>query len=240
MNILFLPDANFKWLFKKLIKTISTLPKFQSFIYSRNHSLVAYLEEDKNNSLFKLFDTNFYKLILEDKISTEVNWTKVKYIEKKYAISLISDVIFTDRNLGKNFYVNNINHHHSKVSKKCSLNKSLNLCIKSFEYWENIIKKNKINLIISYAQGTNLHIRPLFIVAKKQNIKIRNLIGARIRNLFYWSSNEYGELNESLKKGFKKKKYKLLKNKKIKSLRNILSSSLVVNNVIRFLFSHNV
>lgn len=233
MNVLFLPDSNFKWLWKKLIKTVNTFPKFQLFIYSKSLSLSAYLGGDKKNNLFKSFNTDFYKLIIEDKISTKVDWGKVKYIEKKYSISLLYDVILTDRQLGKYFYVSAIKHHHSKVSKKCSLNKSLNLCIKAFEYWENIIKKNKINLIISYGAGWGLHSRPLYIIAKKKNINIRNLVTARIRNLFYWSANEYGEFNETLKKSFKQKKIKPLKNKKIESLKNILSSSLVEKNLIK-------
>ena len=151
-----------------MIKTISTFPKFQLFIYSKSLSLASYLEGDKKNNLFKSFNADFYKLIIEDKVSTNVDWEKIKYIEKKYAISLLYDVILTDRNLGKYFYVSATKHHHSKVSKKCSLNTSMNLCIKAFDYWEDIVKKNKINLIISYGSGWGLHIRPLFIIAKKK------------------------------------------------------------------------
>jgi len=233
MNILIEPDSNFKWLWKKLIKTISTFPKFKLFLFSKSLSLISYLEGNKKNNLIKSFNTDFYKLIIENKVSSKVDWTKVKYIEKKYAVNLLYDVILTDRQLGKNFYVSAIKHHHSKVSKKCTINISLNLCVKAFVYWENIIKKNKINLIIGYGQGWGLHSRPLYIIAKKNNINIRNLVSARIRNLFYWSANEYGELNETLKKSFKKQKIKPLKNKKIESLKNILSSSLVEKNLIK-------
>ena len=44
--------------------------------------------------------------------------------------------------------------------------------------------------------------------------------------------NEYGELNENLKKSFKQRISKPLKNKKVDSLKNILSSSLVEKNII--------
>ena len=81
MNILCLPDSNFKWLWKKLIKTISTFPKFQLFIYSKSLSLASYLEGDKKNNLFESFNADFYKLIIEDKVSTKVDY-KIKYIEK--------------------------------------------------------------------------------------------------------------------------------------------------------------
>ena len=69
---------------------------------------------------------------------------------------------------------------------------------KIFEYWENIIKKYKVNLI-SYG-GYWLHSRPLFIIAKNRKISIRNLVSGRIRSLFYWAADEYGEFNKKIKR----------------------------------------
>jgi hypothetical protein len=233
MNILILPDSNFKWIWKKLVKTLTAIPNFRIYLYSRTTSLIQYLNRKETNNTFHTFNKDFYKLVINNEIPMKVDWEKVKYIERKYNISLLYDVILTDRQLGKNFYISATKHHDSKISKKCSLDISLNLCIKSFEYWENIINKYKINLIISYGAGWGLHARPLFIIAKNRKITIRNLVSARIRSLFYWAADEYGEFNKKIKRDFDIEKKGNFRKKNIKNLKNILSSSSVEKETIK-------
>ena len=233
MNILILPDANFKWFWKKLIKTITAIPRFRIYLYSRTISLIQYLNSNETNKTFYAFYKDFYKLVMNNEVTERVDWKKVEYIEKKYNISLLYDVILTDRQLGKDFYLSATKHHNTKISKKCSLNKSLNLCIKSFEYWENIIKKYKINLIVSYGAGWGLHSRPLFIIAKNRKIRIRNLVSGRIRSLFYWAADEYGEFNKKIKRDFDIQKKGKFRKENIKNLKNILSSTSVEKKTIK-------
>ena len=83
INILILPDANFKWFWKKLVKTLIAFPKFKIYLYSRTISLIQYLNRKETNNTFHAFNKDFYKLVMNNELSTRVDWKKIKYIEKK-------------------------------------------------------------------------------------------------------------------------------------------------------------
>ena len=201
-NVAIWAISNFNWLW---IGLAGRLKKEQG---SKIHSIcgsdrsVEYWKKQDQNGLVDTFITTNHFFFKYDKIAetTEAIYEKAQYYEKKYNTH-VTDVLQTDRHLGRGFFSGGINHPKSKWSDKAVYLKSVSLFNKIIEFWEDYLDRIEPDLIVG-APSAILG-KCCSVVARARNIPIRVLIQSKYQSYFSWMTDEYYSM-PGLKENFER------------------------------------
>lgn len=206
MKILVILNSTYKWLWIPLSEQLVKHYKANVVLIASNQSQYNYFRDKikiyKTRITLKILP-NIYGHIINNKLDHDVDFNKIIKYEKKYNVPITKKIIFSDRQLGRDYYISGPNFARTKVANNINFKNRLNAIDFSFNFWEEEVIKLKPDLIVTIGGMFNITFSPLKIIANKKNIPIRNLTTARVDDYFYWAKDDLGTLPDNLQKKFK-------------------------------------
>ncbi|MGQ0671775.1 MAG: capsular polysaccharide export protein, LipB/KpsS family [Hyphomicrobium sp.] len=95
-----------------------------------------------------------------------------------------NEIALTDRHLGRGFALGGYRHPRSRMSEETSYLQMLAGYNAAIDFWQREIAEKKPELLLCPEKLLN-------VIARPMGIEVRTLAGARYRNLYYWSVDEY-------------------------------------------------
>jgi len=112
-------------------------------------------------------------------------------IERAYGVSMMRDLILSDRHLGRAFHHNGSGHPVSRLSRRASPVDALQICVAAFDEAERIARDHPPALMVSYSGGGGIYGKPMTEVGRRQGAHLRALTLSRFGDCFIWADDEY-------------------------------------------------
>lgn len=104
--------------------------------------------------------------------------------------TLISDVLQSDRHLGRGYYYSGQRHPLSPLAERATYWDSVSLIKALYEFYQGMLLRHGIDTIL-LGGVASLQIKLLCIVARTLGIRIRVIASARVGNRFIWARDEF-------------------------------------------------
>lgn len=116
---------------------------------------------------------------------------RARVLEKEFNITLMRDLILSDRHVGRGFMPAGSGHPKSSTSERSTLGNIIETVVDQFQFCAELMESHPPKLVVGYYTGGGIQAKPISLFCRKFGIPFRNLTPARIGGLMFWADDEY-------------------------------------------------
>lgn len=140
-------------------------------------------------------EPDIYGSVLEEPVTDaefEEARDKASRFERQNGITLLKDMILADRQLSRPYLLGVKEMAQSRVSRKATHERAIRACVKSIEFFDDLLEAYPPALVVSVSGGAGLKGKPVSLYCKAHGIPFRNLTHSRFGHRYYWADDEFG------------------------------------------------